>query len=121
MSKTPKLKNNSNVANAQALEGQKLFVPLLSILLIMVFAIFVWQIIVVAGEYQEALQLGDEELIRTTHRDIILLPIVTVVFVAGMIGFICWIDKKVKQNQKKFALLNDVKEEAWEENKKHFI
>ena len=115
MSKTPKLKNNPYVANAQALEGQKFFVPMLSVLLVMVFAIFVWQIVVVAGEYQEALQLGDEELIRTTHRDIILLPIVTVVFVAGMIAFICWVDKKVKQ--KKFALLNDVNEEAWEDVK----
>ena len=54
-------------------------------------------------------------MIRTTHRDIIMLPIATGLFVVGMIAFICWIDKKVKQ--KKFALLNDVSEEAWEEVK----
>ena len=116
MSKTPKLKNNPNVVNAQVAELLKFLVPMLSFILVMVFAILVWQIIVVAGEYQEALQLGDEELILTTHRDIILLPIVTVVFVAGMIAVICWIDKEVKQ--RKFALLNDVNEEAWEEIKK---
>ena len=116
MSKAPNLKNNQNVANQQALELQKLFVPLFIVLLVLVLAVFIWQIIVVAGEYQEALRLGDEELIRTTHRDIILLPVVTVVFTAGWIAFICWIDKKVKQ--KKFALLNDVNEEAWEEIKK---
>ena len=119
MNKTPKLKNNQYVANQQAMETQKLFVPLFIVLLVLVLAVFIWQIIVVAGEYQEALQLGDEELIRTTHRDIILLPIVTVFFTAGWIAFICWIDKKVKQ--KKFALLNDVNEEVREENSKHII
>ena len=116
MSKAPKLKNNFNVANSQAIEMQKLFVPMFSVLLVIVFAIFVWQIIVVAGEYQEALQLGDEELMRTTHRDIILLPIVTIVFVAGMIAVICWFDKKARR--KKFELLNDVNEEAWKKTKR---
>ena len=118
MSKTSSLKN-PNVDKYHALEQMRALIPLLIIILIGVTALLTWQIFVVADEYQQALQQEDEELIKTTHRDLILLPIATVALAGFMIWFICWLNKKTKE--KKFALLTDVNEEAHAENINHFV
>lgn len=110
MNQTPSLKNNPNVDKFHALQAMRALIPILIVVFVGIIALLSWQIFVVAAEYQQALQIGDAELIKTAHRDVILLPIVTVGLAIFMTVFIIWLAKKTKE--KKFALMTDINEEA---------